>query len=141
MFERFRRNKDTSAKPETYPEPEQGLAQGVYNRWKSSYLAKSSSHSAMYDTIEYFIITAIGKNKTHVVRVMQDLKDSSRYNAQYAEDSRIFHRPVSEVLASDIMNAYYLSYNVKEFSSSQDHFGLRRVGTLEDFLEAMKKGE
>ncbi|MBI2146818.1 hypothetical protein HYU22_05785 [Candidatus Woesearchaeota archaeon] len=128
--------------PETYPEPDDTLALGVYNRWKSAFIESSRTYSAMGHTIEYFVLSPIDESRTAVVRVVQDLNftndPSFPYRANYSEDLKIFPRPASQITALDVMNAYSLCEHEKKYADQRDHFGLRRVGTLEDFLAEIR---
>lgn len=123
-----------------YPQPENGLLEGVYNRWKSAYLEKmgDGAYSAMGDTIEYFVVTAIDDSQTHVVRVLKDTHDSTKYVADYSADSKVFPRSITRMTIADVLNAYALSEFEQHYASPRDHFGLRRVGTLDEFVEKMK---
>lgn len=131
---------------ELYPKANEGLHEGVYNRWKSSFLGKKDTgedwYAAMSETIEYFVLTEIDDSKTHVVRVMKDVDDSTRtrFSSNYSDDSKIFAHPVAQVTASDVTNAYPLSDFEKRYSKPRDQFGLRRVGTLDEFVQKMNSG-
>ncbi len=141
MLKFFRRKK----KPELYPSEGDSLAEGVYNRWSASYLGNRSrdGYAAMRSTIEYFILTAVNDSKTHVVRVVKDIDNptGTKFSSNYSEDSRIFDRSLSQVTASDILNAYPLSDFEKKYANPRDRFGLRRIGTLDEFVTKMKVGK
>ena len=131
--------------PELYPKSTDNVHEGVYNRWKSTFLGKregKDEYCAMMGTIEYFIVTEIDDYKTHVVRVTKATDDSTGtvFSSSYSADSKIFDRHVSQVTVSDVMNAYSLSDYTRQYSEPQDVFGLRRVGTLDDFVQMMKSG-
>lgn len=98
-------------------------------------------YSAMGDTVEYFVLTSLGRSKTHIVRVLMDCNDYNKYTADYFADSRIFPRPPAQTTVQDVFNAYRLSDFIKKNSNLRDHFGLRRAGTLDEFVKKIQGGE
>lgn len=127
--------------PNPFPDDNDTLDQGVYNLWRSSYLARSQSYCAMENLLEYFVLTPLPESKTHVVRVVRDIKCAGTpctAMADYLNDSRVLSLPPTELHPGDVMDAFPHTPYTTEYSKPQDKFGLRYIGTLETFVNRLK---